>query len=255
MLEQIGFFNNLIRRRLVEAMIENNLTRFVDSQNQSNHTLGLLNRLFEQGIRKMSILVRHGDRHYDPANLQNEPFLPLTEHGKQRSYEFGFQLPSEPSYHFFSSHVIRCVETAYQIEKGCIKRGDRTQVNIIVPNLAPFFVKDHSAVFTSCAVDGPEAFFKSWLRGQISEEIMLPPKLAIREQLEPIMSGLVEQDYLCLNMYVTHDVNLYLIRELCLGQKIEDVGRIEPLEGLVFFEKDRVVQVSNHLGPPKAVRF
>ena len=84
---------------------------------------------------------------------------------------------------------------------------------------------------------------------------MLPPKLAIREQLAQIMGGLVEQDNLRLNICVTHDVNLYLIRELCLGQKIEDVGRIEPLEGLVFFEKDGVVQVSNHLGPPKAVRL
>jgi hypothetical protein len=236
-------------------MTGDNSTRFADSQDQGSHTIRLVNRLFKQGIQKMSVLVRHGDRHYDLANVQNEPFLPLTEHGKQRSYEFGLQLPSEPYYHFFSSPVIRCVETAYQIEKGCIKRGDRTQVNIIIPNLAPFFVKDCSAVFSRCAVDGPEVFIQSWLRGHISEEIMLPPKLAIREQLVQIMVGLVEQDNLRLNICVTHDVNLYLIRELCLGQLIEDVGRIDPLEGLVFFEQDGVVQVSNHLGPPKTVRL
>jgi hypothetical protein len=214
-----------------------------------------VNRLFKQGIQKMSVLLRHGDRHYDPANLRNEPFLPLTEHGKQQSYEFGLQLPSEPYYHFFSSPVIRCVETAYQIEKGCIKRGAKTQVNIIIPNLGPFFVKDRSAVLSHCVVEGPEVFFQSWLRGQISEKIMLPPKLAIRQQLPQIMARLAEQDHLNLNLYVTHDVNLYLIREFCLGQVIEEVGRIDPLEGLVFFEQDGLVQVSNHLGPPKVVRL
>jgi hypothetical protein len=69
------------------------------------------------------------------------------------------------------------------------------------------------------------------------------------------MAGLVEQGQLNLNVYVTHDVNLYLIRELCLGQLIEEVGQIDHLEGLVFFEQDGVVQVSNHLGPPKAVQL
>jgi hypothetical protein len=82
---------------------------------------------------------------------------------------------------------------------------------------------------------------------------MLPPNLAIREQLEQIMAGLVDQDNLHVNMCVTHDVNLYLIRELCLGQSMEDGGRISPLEGLLFFEQDRVTQISNHLGQPKAV--
>jgi hypothetical protein len=236
-------------------MTGNNSPRFEDSQDQGSFTLGLVNRLFKQGIQKMSVLLRHGDRYYDPANLKNEPFLPLTEHGKQQSYEFGLQLPMEPYYHFFSSPVIRCVETAYQIEKGCIKCGAQTQVNSILPNLGPFFVKDRSAVFSHCMAEGPEIFFQSWLKGQISEEVMLPPKLAIREQLAQVMVGLVEQGQLHLNVYVTHDVNLYLIRELCLGQDIEEVGRIDPLEGLVFFEQDGVVQVSNHLGPPKVVRL
>jgi hypothetical protein len=143
----------------------NHPTRFTDSQDQGNHIIALMSRLFKQGVRKMSILVRHGDRHYDLTNPQNEPFLALTEHGKQQSYEFGLHLPREPYYHFFSSHVIRCVETAYQIEKGCIKNGSRTRVNMIIPNLAPFFVKDLPAVLSRCALDGPEVFFQSWLRG------------------------------------------------------------------------------------------
>ena len=96
---------------------------------------------------------------------------------------------------------------------------------------------------------------KGIYEGQVSEEIMFPPKLAIREQLEPIMAGLVEQDHSALNMCVTHDFNIYLILELCLGRPIKDVGRIEHLEGLVFFEQDGVVQVTDHLGPPKAVRL
>lgn len=236
-------------------MTENNPTRFTEAQDQKGHTLGLVNRLFNQGIKKMSVFVRHGDRYYDPANLRNEPFLPLTEHGKKQSYEFGLQLPSEPYYHFFSSPVIRCVETAYQIEKGCIKCGAQTQVNSILPNLGPFFIKDRSAVFSHCMAEGPEVFFQLWLKGQISEEVMLPPKLAIREQLTQVMVGLVEQGQLHLNVYVTHDVNLYLIRELCLGQDIEEVGRIDPLEGLVFFEQNGTVHISNHLGSPKAVQL
>jgi len=235
-------------------MAENNPTRFANAQDQGSHTLGLVNRLFNQGMQKMSVFIRHGDRYYDP-NLKNEPFLPLTEQGKQQSYEFGLQLPSEPYYRFFSSPVIRCVETAYQIEKGCIKRGAQTQVNSILSNLGPFYIKNRSEVFSHCMAEGPEVFFQLWLRGQVSEEVMLPPKLAIREQLAQVMVELVEQDHLNMKVYVTHDVNLYLIRELCLGQGIEEVGRIDPLEGLIFFEQDGAVQVSNHLGPPKAVQL
>ena len=161
------------------------------SDSEQNHTLKLVNYLHNEGIENMAVLIRHGDRYYDREDLQNEAFMPLNEKGKQDAYEFGLQLPKTQSYRFFSSRAGRCIETAYQIEKGCIENGAKTTVNIVAPHLRGFFVIDGKKVVSRLYDVGATPFIQSWLRGKVSEKLMLPPKQAIKEQVDPIIAGLI----------------------------------------------------------------
>jgi hypothetical protein len=211
-------------------------------------TVELITALYERGIRKMAVVVRHAARHHARDDLQNELFVPLSDQGKSDAYEFGLRLPPAPLYRFYSSPLSRCIETAYQIEKGCIQQGRRTRVNEIAPHLAPFFIKNYSALVAQYAVEGPARVFERWLRGGLPADMLLPPAQAMHAQLAPILTGLAAQVAPCIDVSVTHDTNLYLVCQCCLGQRFEDGRPPGFLEGVVLFEEEGVVKGVNQLG-------
>jgi Histidine phosphatase superfamily (branch 1) len=215
-------------------------------------TLGLVHELHDRGIERMTVLIRHGARHYDNANPQNEPYMPLTEEGKADAYALGLRLPAA-SYRFFSSALGRCIETAYQVEKGCIARGAETKVNAIVTELAPFYVTDFRAFVARYIELGPDVFFRSWLDGDVDEGIMLPPDVAADMQRAAVMGILGEEDGAGIDVAVTHDWNIYIVQELCLGQRFEQAGDVGFLEGVVFYRENGAVHVANPLGMVKAL--
>ncbi len=70
---------------------------------RSGQTIDTINHLLDNGIRKISVLVRHSDRTFtENANL--EPFMKLTDEGKKFAFEFGAGLRSAPLPQLYSSH-------------------------------------------------------------------------------------------------------------------------------------------------------
>lgn len=193
----------------------------------------------------MAVLVRHAARLYDRSRPDREPFLPLTEQGKQDALALGMGLPASPWYHFFSSPYGRCIETAYQIEKGCLAQGARTRVNQVAPHLAPFFFVDAKDIGRRIRAEGPERVFQEWLRGVLPVETILPPRQALRSLLEPIVARLDADRGSRIDVLVTHDAHVYLVRDGCLGQSIEAVGPAGFLEGIVLYRQAGTVQAAN----------
>ncbi len=214
-------------------------------------TVALVNELYARGVRRMLVLLRHGARMYDSENLQNEPYMPLTAEGKQQAYEFGLALPDDVAYRFFSSVAGRCIETAYQIEKGCIKRGAETKVNEVVAHLVPEFILDYDALYARCAEEGAERVFEAWLKGNIGEELLMHPEVAVVQQLTPMVAALKDRDGACIDVCVTHDCNISLVRHQCVGHAPEEACSVDYLEGIVLFRDSDALFVADHLGPPK----
>lgn len=201
----------------------------------------------------MTVLVRHATRCYDVADPKREPFQPLTEKGKVDAYEFGLQLPAACAYRFFSSPVGRCIETAYQIEKGCIERGAKTQTNVVTRDLSAFYIKDFLTFIGRYLSEGPEMLLRTWFDGRMPLEIQSPADEAIRTQIAAIRGLLSEGDAPQIDIGITHDWTLYLIQEMCLDQHFQDTGPAGYLEGVVFFERDGALHATNLLGAPKPI--
>lgn len=211
-------------------------------------TLRIINNLHQDGVRNLVVLMRHSARHYGTA--ENDESMELTEEGKQKSQEFGEALPANHMFHFFSSPVLRCIETSDLIEKGVLSKGGKTKSNMIMDSLYPYFVKDMSKIIQIAykfviAGEYPK-FFRSWFEGNISSELIDDASRSAQSLMGVLLTMLqdptVDGDSVC----ITHDWNLVLLREFYLGQKAEEYGVIDYLEGVIIYEKDGGYYVANY---------
>ncbi|MDH5671178.1 MAG: histidine phosphatase family protein [Myxococcales bacterium] len=132
----------------------------------------LIDELAGEGVRRAFVWMRHGHRHYDAENPDNERFMGLTSEGKQAALEFGRRLPALSPVRLFSSSIGRCIETAYQVEKGCIERGVETRVNKLAGRLTGFFVRDVVGSLVHMRKVGKDRFFRRWFAGELPTTIM-----------------------------------------------------------------------------------
>jgi len=215
-----------------------------------NATIGILGSLLGQGIQKMTLLVRHAERHYDPQNLHDELFLSLTEKGKNDAYAFGLMLPQKLHYRFFSSDRSRCLETAYQIEKGCIERGAKTTVNTITSLLSPFFFINYEKAISNYVTRGLDFFYQSWLDGHVSKDIIEQPEAVFQKLVAWLADQLVDTGDPYVNIAVTHDCHIYLMRHLGLRHELYEFTEVGYLEGVVVFKLQDKFRVIDNRGIP-----
>jgi len=209
-------------------------------------TLDTIRRLHEQGIRKISVIMRHSERHYDRDNPVREPFMNLTGNGKDMSFKFGEQLPQGMYVRTFSSFIGRCIETAYLIDKGYTAKGGKTTSNNVELFLSPFYAKNPAEILKTFIESGSSNFVRAWLDGDYSSEIIDDPEDSARKMVKFATEQLEQTIENHIDICVTHDWNLYLIKEVFLGLKHEEAGKIEYLEGVVLYKNKNDVFITNH---------
>ncbi len=208
-------------------------------------TLDLIKTLINEGINRFSVIQRHSARYYDREHPEMEPFLVLTEEGKQYAYELGKSLPVGLEVNLFSSAFGRCIETAFMIDKGYTSRGGRTRSNIVEKLLSPSYVKKPFELAT-CLQEPHEDFVRAWFDGKISSDIIEPPEIAAKKIVQLLVDRLEVLPENSVDINVTHDWNVYLIKEQIMGLRHEDVGRVAYLEGLVVYESSGQLYIRNH---------
>jgi len=211
-------------------------------------TLKVINDLLQDGINNYAVLTRHSARHYDTA--ENDMIMGLTEEGKQTSFEFGKALPSNSSIRLFSSPVNRCVETSDLIEKGYLSRGGNAQTNTVMNELVPFFVKDISKlmpmVYELVYAGDYLKFFRNWFDGKISDDLIDDASQSAQKLLSALVDLLQEQPKFTGNICVSHDWHLVLLKEYYLGQRAEEYGNIDFLEGVIIYQWKDSFYITNH---------
>jgi hypothetical protein len=201
-------------------------------------TIELVRRLAESGSDRISLIMRHSARSYD-ADMRKEPFLGLTQEGKKMALEFGRKLPDGFQLRSFSSYIGRCIETAYLIDRGYSMKGGATGIPEIEERLAPFYIIDLRKILGMASSYTAAAFIRKWIDGGIPEDIMMSPSSASFQMLDFLKHKLEDDPYgsRVLNVCITHDWNMYLIRELFLGIRQEEAGEVAFLEGVAVYEK------------------
>lgn len=220
-----------------------------------SQTLTIIKRLHKQGINKIAAIMRHSERHYDLDNPAVEPFMSLTETGKDLSFRFGEQLPPGVFVRAFSSFIGRCIETAYLIDKGYTSKEGETHSNSVELFLSPFYAKNPAEIFKTFLESGSLNFIRSWLNGDFSSKIIDDPKDSARKIVSFAKDQLAQSLENHIDISITHDWNLYLVKEVFLGLKHEEAGKIEYLEGVILYVHNNELFITNHQTDPRVLKL
>ena len=197
------------------------------------------------GASRTALVIRHAARIHDPGRLDQEPYLPLSDAGRRAAWTLGTQLPTDVDLHLRCSPWPRCRETALHIRGGSHEVSGSAGSPVDDAGLQPFFILNQRAVFEICSVDGGgKRFFRSWLKGEAPQGLMLSPESAIRRQLGCVVSGLSAGGNAGVHLFVTHDCNVHLLRHFCLKAL---GGDVEYLDGVAFLILSGRVHVLSHL--------
>lgn len=213
-------------------------------------TISLIKDLNKQGIDKLSLVIRHSARNYD-EDIKMEPFMCLTPMGRAMALSMGELFPENFSVEFFSSYIGRCIETAYLLDKGFVRKtGGLTQDNRVADHLAPFYVKNIRKTVEIIMQQDVHTFIRNWMDGYIDETILLNAREAARQMFRFMVGGLLECEKNTLQVSVTHDWNMYLLKEYGLGLPHEQFGKVDYLEGVVIFSQNEKTYIANHQKDP-----
>ncbi len=224
----------------------------------SSQTLDTINQLFKSGIKNMSVIIRHSERHFTDVS-RTEPFMGLTENGKKYAYDFGMALTSIPKPLLVSSFFGRCIETAYLIDKGFTNKHsqplDHTQLE---PLLSPFYINNPDKAIPILLKIGDQAFLRNWFDGSIDESIMENPKKTVdilcELMINQIKNQVKNQKDKGLTICISHDWNIYPVKELKLGMKLEESDDVGYLDALIFFKKDNQYYITSYQTNPMLLK-
>ncbi len=219
-------------------------------QVRTKQTIDTINGLMDNGIKKIGVLIRHSERCFS-ENADLEPFMGLTEKGKDLAVDFGINLRSDIQPKLYSSFLGRCVETAFLIDKGFTKKNNQNiDHNCMDAMLSPFYVKDIEKAVPLIEKNGNDHFLRNWFDGRIDEDVMENPKKT-SDILNDLMKTKIKnlknnQMAIC----VSHDWNIYPLKEFSMDLKLEASGEVGYLDGLVFFEKENQYYITNYQSKP-----
>jgi len=217
---------------------------------RTKQTLDTINHLLDDGIEKISVLIRHSDRFFteDP---KLEPFMGLTDNGKASAVDFGATIRSNPLPKLCSSFLGRCIETAFLIDKGYTKKNNRTiDHNCMNDVLAPFYVKDTQKAIHLIEKQGNKIFLRNWFDNRIDESIMENPERTSDLLSEYMTDRLKQLNGNEIAVCVSHDWNIFPLKEFKLGLKHETAGDVGYLDGVIFFEKENQYYITNYQTNP-----
>lgn len=187
---------------------------------------------------RVSFIMRHSERHFT-ENARMEPFMGLTENGKEESIKLGYSLDQDPRPKLFSSHFGRCIETAYLLDKGFLKKHGKVNGNVdLSRDLTPFYIKDIEKAINMVSEAGTDIFLRSWFNKEISEDIMLNPEEASHQIVGFMKQELEKLDRNEIGIFVSHDWNIFPIKEFFFGLKHEEYGPVGYLDSVFLYTKN-----------------
>jgi hypothetical protein len=217
---------------------------------RTEQTIETINRTLDSGINKISVLIRHSDRFYakDP---KQEPFMGLTDQGKDCAFEFGLKLRSNRVPKLCSSFIGRCIETSYLIEKGFSKKNQITlDHNYLSDMLGPLFVKDVEKAIVLLQKLDNDPFLREWFDKRIDESIMENPEKTSDNLCKFMVDQVKNLKENQISLCISHDWCIFPIKEFKMNLKHETSGDVGYLDGLVFFEKENNYYITNYQTDP-----
>ncbi|MDQ5979853.1 MAG: Histidine phosphatase family protein [Verrucomicrobiota bacterium] len=179
-------------------------------------------------------VLRHAARH--PIKDPREPLLAeLTEEGHRDAEAFGASLRGFDRVRLFHSPVKRCRQTAEGVAAGAIRAGLGVEMAGAQTELGVAYILDQIETGRMSGLHG-EHFVRLWFTNQVPEQLILRAPAIARRKLAYLRTRLAEpaEGGRRLDLHISHDWNVLILRELLLGVRHEDAGWATFLDGVAF---------------------
>jgi Histidine phosphatase superfamily (branch 1) len=192
----------------------------------------------------VAAILRHAAR-YPILDLARPELAEITPEGAAAAERMGARLGRFERLRIFHSPVKRCQQTAECISRGATTAG--LSVEHVGPEaaLGVDYILDLAEAGRLSQVHG-EHFVRLWVRGEVSVGIVRGTKQVAETKLacltrrlkEPVVGGRR------LDLHVSHDWNIMVLREHLLGVRHEEAGWLSYLDGLGLSLQGGVLQVA-----------
>ncbi|MFX3657703.1 MAG: histidine phosphatase family protein [bacterium] len=213
-------------------------------------SLALVDRALADGVGHAVLVMRHSAREFVPG--RHDLINPLTHEGRDAARRLGERLPKSLTVRGYASPPERCVETAALILDGHRRGGGSATRHRPLEALGVFYALDQMRMWKGMdAAGGLVPYVSSWVQGRVPADAMMPAETAARLLLA-VLAGKLRQPLAerQLDLCVTHDMTLYMLREVLLGEPA-DGPPVNFLDALLLFERDGALWMCSHHGEPR----
>ncbi len=191
----------------------------------------LLESITEHSFQS-AIVIRHAERFAIKGNDAHYT-TGLTDKGLLDASDFGNALPRHfGGYRLFHSEAKRCRQTAEQICRSLKSAGkDATIAGPSDVIGISYMLADINTAFNESERHGNK-FIRTWFDGHLEPGIYMALDETLAQHLDYLRSTLASSPGL--DIHVTHDWNINVLREGIFGMKHEEAGWPGYLSGLAF---------------------
>ena len=161
--------------------------------------------------------------------------------GTRLARAFGTALPKRLLVRGYTSPAQRCVETTELILQGHAAAGGQITRSRPIEALGVFYVLDQMRMYRAMtAATGQVPFLASWFAGGVPADVMMPAPLAAK-----LLGGVVASKLRApvqrpqLDLCVSHDMSLYLVRDRLLEMNVAEAGEVAFLDGVAVLRARR----------------
>jgi broad specificity phosphatase PhoE len=192
-----------------------------------SNVLDIINNLPGQS----AIVIRHAERFAITGNDAHYS-TGLTDKGLQDAFNFGASLPIFENYRLFHSQAKRCRQTAEKICEALELAGKKAaivgQEDVIGIS---YMLTDIHTAFNESERHG-NAFIRTWFDGRLEPGIYKPLDETLVQHLGYLRATM--QSSQGLDIHISHDWNINILREGIFKLRHEDIGWPGYLSGVVF---------------------
>ncbi len=229
------------------------MKRTTKHDHMGQETLALLDSAVARADGGVVAILRHSARYY-PETPDQEVFMTLTEEGKEFAKVFGQNLAQEMKPQLYSSCITRCMETAYLIGMGYAESYQQFPAPaMVVTELTPFYLNDIPAAIGRQEKVGHDPYLRMWFNEELPvNEIAAPQECAtaIVRAMEEKLSSLQPKE---VGLAISHDWNIFPVKEFFLAQTHEEYGHIGYLEAVVLFRENGRLFLQGIHGEKRAI--
>jgi broad specificity phosphatase PhoE len=188
-------------------------------------------------------ILRHAARFpiMDPARPE---LAEITAAGALAAEEMGRRIKGYDRVRIFHSPVKRCQQTSEYIARGA------DEIGLVVEHVGPEsalgveYIYDLGEAGRLSQLHG-EHFVRLWVRGEVSAQVIGKTVDIAETKLTYLMGKLREpcREGRRLDLHISHDWNIMVLREHLLGVRHEEVGWLDFLDGISFSLQSDQLQV------------